>query len=121
MHGVESLAGFGKVVRLIQDWLGNSLFSFISLIGRVYDLSPDQRTIHQKTFEEYASDILDFSPRLSTLLQDIQSNSADDSENHDELVSDLSELLGLATDPDNGDSINIQLAVVNAGNYVCLV
>jgi hypothetical protein len=68
MHGVESLADFEKVVRLIQDWLGNSPFSFISSIGRVYDLSLDQRTIHQKTLEEYASDIPDFLQRLSTLL-----------------------------------------------------
>jgi hypothetical protein len=121
MHGAESLADFEKVVRLIQDWLGNSPFSLIPSIGRVYDLSPDQRTIHQKTPKEYASDVPDFLPRLSTLLQDTGSNSADDSENHDELVSDLAEFLGVATDPVNGDSINIQLVVVSAGNYVCPV
>jgi hypothetical protein len=55
-------------------------------------------------------------------LQEIQSNSADDSENHDKIVSDLAELLGLATDPNNNDTIKTSsLAVGNAGNYVCLV
>jgi hypothetical protein len=122
IYGVESLADFEKIVRLIQDWLGNSPLLFISSIGRVYDLSSDSDTSHQKTLEEYASDIPDFLVRLSTLLQEIQSNSADDSENHDKIVSDLAELLGLATDPNNNDTIKTSsLAVGNAGNYVCLV
>jgi hypothetical protein len=108
-------------VKLIQGWLGNSSLLFISSIGRVYDLSSDPNTTHQKTLEEYTSDIPDFLLRLSTLLEDIQANSAEDSENHCKLTSDLAELLGLATDPDNGDTIKMPLAVYNAGNYVCLI
>jgi hypothetical protein len=74
--GVESLKDFEKNLRLIQEWVGYSLLSSISSIRRIYNLNTSSNICYPRTLEEYISDIPDFQLRFSSLLQQIQFNSA---------------------------------------------
>jgi hypothetical protein len=113
---VESLEEFEKILRLIQERAGDSPLSLISSIKRFYNLSTSSDTCHPRTLEEYISDTPDFQLRFSSLLQEIQFNSAEDFKDRRELVLNLAALLGLGLDDDG--SLNPSRTTYTAGGSV---